>query len=77
MKMKKLLSVMIASAMVAGMAAGCSTPSGGGSEKSDAKGKVYYLNFKPEADDDWQSLAEAYTEETGVPVTVLTAASGE
>ena len=77
MKMKKLLSVMIASAMVAGMAAGCSTPSGGSSEKSDAKGKVYYLNFKPEADDDWQSLAEAYTEETGVPVTVLTAASGE
>ena len=38
---------------------------------------VYYLNFKPEADDAWQALAAAYTEETGVPVTVVTAASGE
>ncbi|WP_130836186.1 ABC transporter substrate-binding protein [Lachnoclostridium sp. Marseille-P6806] len=42
-----------------------------------AAGKVYYLNFKPEADEHWQSLAAAYTEETGVPVTVVTAASGE
>lgn len=40
-------------------------------------GKVYYLNFKPEADDQWQALAKAYTEETGIPVTVLTAAAGE
>ncbi len=40
-------------------------------------GEVYYLNFKPEADEYWQELAEVYTEETGVPVTVLTAASGE
>lgn len=77
MKMKKILSVLMASAMVAGMAAGCSTPSGSSSGSTDAKGKVYYLNFKPEADDDWQALAKAYTDETGVPVTVLTAASGE
>jgi len=40
-------------------------------------GKVYYLNFKPEQDKDWQALAKTYTEKTGVPVTVLTAASGE
>ena len=40
-------------------------------------GKVYYLNFKPEQDAQWQELAKLYTEETGVPVTVLTAASGE
>ena len=39
--------------------------------------QVYYLNFKPEADEAWQNLAAAYTEETGVPVTVVTAASGE
>ncbi len=38
-------------------------------------GSVYYLNFKPEADEAWQALAAAYTEETGVPVTVVTAAS--
>ena len=41
-----------------------------------AVGKVYYLNFKPEADAAWQTLAAQYTEQTGVPVTVVTAASG-
>ena len=39
-------------------------------------GAVYYLNFKPEQADQWLALAEAYTKETGVPVTVVTAASG-
>ncbi len=42
-----------------------------------ADGKVYYLNFKPEQDQAWQDLALSYTEETGVPVTVVTAASGQ
>ena len=32
---------------------------------SDAAGKVYYLNFKPEQDEAWQDLAAKYTEETG------------
>ena len=40
-------------------------------------GSVYYLNFKPEQDEAWQKLAAAYTEETGVEVTVVTAASGQ
>ena len=44
---------------------------------TDAAGKVYYLNFKPEQDEAWQDLAKKYTEETGVPVTVVTAASGQ
>ncbi len=39
-------------------------------------GKVYYLNFKPEVDEIWQEVAKAYTEETGVKVKVVTAASG-
>ena len=42
-----------------------------------ADGSVYYLNFKPEQDQQWQDLAKVYTEKTGVPVTVVTAASGE
>lgn len=46
-------------------------------EKAEAAGAVYYLNFKPEQDQQWQDLAAVYTEETGVPVTVVTAASGE
>ena len=33
-----------------------------------ASGSVYYLNFKPEADEAWQKLAATYTEQTGVPV---------
>jgi raffinose/stachyose/melibiose transport system substrate-binding protein len=40
-------------------------------------GKVYYLNFKPEQDADWQKLAEKYTDLTGVEVKVVTAASGK
>ena len=42
-----------------------------------ATGSVYYLNFKPEQDAQWQELAAYYTEQTGVPVTVTTAASGQ
>ena len=42
-----------------------------------ADASVYYLNFKPEQDAQWQDLAKVYTEQTGVPVTVVTAASGE
>jgi len=43
---------------------------------AEAAGSVYYLNFKPEVDEVWQKLAKEYTEETGVPVKVVTAASG-
>ena len=69
-----------ATAGVAAIAAtGCS---GGGDTGSaagsgSAAGEVYYLNFKPEQDAQWQELAELYTAETGVPVTVKTAASGQ
>jgi raffinose/stachyose/melibiose transport system substrate-binding protein len=44
-------------------------------DASTGDGKVYFLNFKPEQDEQWQEMAEAYTNETGVPVTVVTAAS--
>ena len=43
----------------------------------EAKGSVYYLNFKPEQDEQWQALAASYTAQTGVTVDVHTAASGE
>ncbi len=66
---KRLLALLLAAMMVFALAA-CG---GGGGDESAA---VYYLNFKPEQDAQWQELAKAYTEETGVPVTVLTAASG-
>ena len=73
MKKRKMLSVLMVAAMVSSLAGGMNVYA----SEDAAAGKVYYLNFKPEADEQWQALAEAYTEETGVPVTVLTAASGE
>ncbi len=39
-------------------------------------GQVYFLNFKPEQDEAYQQIAAAYTAEFGVPVKVVTAASG-
>ena len=45
-------------------------------EAPAAEGSVYYLNFKPESDEAWQALAKTYTEQTGVPVKIVTAASG-
>lgn len=37
---------------------------------------VYYLNFKPEADEAWNKLAKVYEEETGNKVTIVTASEG-
>ncbi len=65
--MKKAITFAMAAIMAAGLLVGC----GGKDEPS-----VYYMNFKPEQDQQWQDLAKAYTEETGVEVIVQTAASG-
>ncbi len=62
--------VAIAAMSLTGLAA-C-----GGSSADDGKGKVYFLNFKPEAADQWVALAKQYTDKTGVQVKVQTAASG-
>ena len=45
-------------------------------EATATNGSVYYLNFKPEQAQQWQQVAKQYTQLTGVPVTVVTAASG-
>lgn len=86
--MKKILALVLCLAMVFALCAcgGSSAPaeSAAPAEESAAPaeesaavaGKVYYLNFKPEADAAWQDLAKLYTEQTGVPVKVVTAASG-
>ena len=70
--MKKLLALILALACMLTVFTAC----GGGEAEADTP-SVYYLNFKPEQDAQWQALAKAYTDETGVPVTVVTAASGE
>ena len=55
--------------MIAGVSA-CGSDTGGDSDK----GRVYYLNLKPEASDKWKALAEEYQKETGIKTTVQTAA---
>ncbi len=73
---KKLLSAALCLTMTATLFSGCGSDSGSKKGGDDSKGKVYYLNFKPEQGDDWKALAEEYTKETGVEVKVVTAASG-
>ena len=90
--MKKLIALLLAVVMVMGLAACGSKTTTETKAPTEAKvdtpateaktdapaaaGSVYYLNFKPEQDEAWQKLAAEYTAQTGVPVTVLTAASG-
>ena len=90
--MKKLIAMLLALVMVLGLAAcgGSSAPAATEAPAAPdteaapateaaapaAEGRVYYLNFKPEADGTMQELAKLYTETTGIPVKVVTAASG-
>ncbi len=88
--MKKILALLLALAMVFSLCACGSSEAPAeeapaedsaaeeapAEEAPAAEGSVYYLNFKPEQDEQWQALAATYTEQTGVPVTVVTAASG-
>ena len=79
-KMKRLLAAGLATIMACSMLTGCGSGSSdkkASSDKDSSKGSVYYLNFKPEADEQWQELAKEYTDETGVPVTVVTAAANQ
>ena len=91
--MKKLIAMLLALVMVLGLAAcgGNAAPAEtnaapaetkapateAAADNTAAEGRVYYLNFKPEADTAMQELAALYTETTGVPVKVVTAASGQ
>ena len=65
---KRIWALLLTCVLAIGSMTGCGA-------KDEAS--VYYLNFKPEQDQQWQDLAKVYTAKTGVPVTVVTAASGE
>jgi len=72
-KIKKIISIAVMAAILLSaysFITSCNRNSGG-------NGRVYYLNFKPEQDKEWQKLAKIYTEKTGVPVTVLTASDNQ
>ncbi len=89
--MKKLIALLLAAVMVVGLAACAAAPTEAPVvnepatdapaveepvEAPAAEGSVYWLNFKPESDEALQEIAAMYTEQTGVPVKVVTAASG-
>jgi raffinose/stachyose/melibiose transport system substrate-binding protein len=47
-----------------------------GKKGDEGAGKVYLLNFKAEIQKEWEDVAAQFTEETGIPMKVVTAASG-
>lgn len=59
MKKKKIIAMLLCTAMVGGMVAGCgstgSSDEGSKSAKGDAKGKVYYLNYLQEQNEGFRS----------------------
>ncbi len=65
--MKKILALLLVLVMVFALCA-CG--------QKASTGSVYWLNFKPESDEVLQKVAKLYTDKTGVPVKVVTAASG-
>ena len=82
MNFKKVFASLLTAAMLVGCGStggstGSTDDAGTGTTgSSDAAGHVYFLNFKPELDETLQELATKYTEQTGVEVKVVTAASG-
>ena len=82
--MKKVTSLMMATAMTAGLLAGC----GGGSESADTSGsgaaasgggdvQISLLNSKGEIQTALEEMAEAYGEATGVELEIIACGSGE
>lgn len=76
-RVSKLIALGLAGCIAAAFAGCTGGNMADNSENMNAGGgKVYYLNFKPEQDSQWQALSKKYTEETGVQVQVITAAEG-
>lgn len=88
---KKLLSLTLCVAMAATVFAGCgsddsSSNSGsdssskddsGSKTESSSDGSVYFLNFKPEAEEAFNEIAKKFTEEEGIDCKVVTAADNQ
>ena len=79
---KRMVSMLLCCVLTVGMLTGCgNTTEGNGNQKETTEqttasgGRIYFLNFKPEQNDQWLALAKMYTQQTGVPFAVQTAAS--
>lgn len=86
--MRKLLAIIIAGGLLLALSVIFASAESGGAQapvqqtaptrppaQETSGGQVYYLNFKPEQAMQWDALAKRYTAQTGVPVTVMTAAA--
>lgn len=77
MKFKKTLLTLLSLVMVFSLAScGGNTNDKDANSTEDSKASIYYLNFKPEVEEVWNEIAKTYTDETGIPMKVVTAASG-
>ncbi|QJA09596.1 extracellular solute-binding protein [Romboutsia sp. CE17] len=74
-KLKKFVAIALSAVMSTVALTGC-TSSSDDQASDNSQGSVYYLNFKPESEEQWKKIAEDYEKETGVKVKVVTAASG-
>lgn len=68
---KRRISFALVCVLMISLLSGC----GKDDKDKDTVGNVYYLNFKPEVSEYWESIAEIYQQETGISVKVVTAAS--
>lgn len=75
---RTVLGGSLAAAVAATLAACSHGSDSASSDSSDGagSGSVYFLNFKPEAEEAFKKIASTYKEKTGVTVKVVTAASG-
>ncbi len=75
--MRKLLAVLSAALVIVGLVVIFAMSDPMPTQAAQPRmGSVYYLNFKPEQAAAWEALAKRYSDQTGVSVTVVTAASG-
>lgn len=86
-KIKKLVSLVVCFGLIINILTGCSksndtkdnndtTDNASTNEETQETGKVYYLNYKAEANDTWQAIAKEYKELKGVDVKIVTAPGG-
>ena len=75
-KLKNFVAVALSTVLTTASLTGCTSSKDDSSASTEGEGSVYYLNFKPESEEQWLKVAEDYEKETGVKVKVVTAASG-